>query len=167
MGSQPAKKFFNEDVTIHPETPWLDARGCALPESVLKTETKNWNQKTWEAYLRSIETPISESLTSATCFEAALDSGKSINEFLASAASRTTQGKVLSALQLLTPKQRSIIQMTFWSGMSEREVAASLGISRSSVKTTKKRTLRKMQGLDVFKSTVVEFRTGSAPCRNT
>jgi DNA-directed RNA polymerase specialized sigma subunit len=161
MGSQLAKKLVTETVTVNPETPWLDVHGRELPDEVLKIESKSWSEKTWAEYLKTIETPISETLTSASCFQAALDSSKGTNEFLATAASRATQGKVLSALQKLTQKQRSIVQMTFWSGMSEREIAASLGISRSSVKTTKKRTLRKMQGLEVFKSTVLEFRTSA------
>lgn len=166
MGSQLAKKLVTETVTVNPETPWLDVHGRELPDEVLKIESKSWSEKTWAEYLKTIETPIAESLTSASCFQAALDGGNRINNFIATAASRTTQGKVHSALQQLTRKQRSIIQMTFWSGMSEREIAASLRISRSSVKTTKKRTLRKMQGQEVFKTTVLEFRTTSAPCRN-
>lgn len=161
MGAQLAKNLVSETVSIHPEMPWLDIHGRTLPDDVLKIESKSWNEKTWDTYLKTIETPISESLTSATSFQAALDSGNSINDFLATATDPSTQEKVRSALQQLTPRQSSIIKMTYWSGMSERKIASTLGVSRSSVKTTKKRTLQKMQGLDVFKSTVLEFRTSA------
>lgn len=161
MDSQLAKNFVTETVAIHPEMPWLDIQGRTLPDDILKIESKSWSEKTWDTYLKTVETPSSESLTSATSFQAALDSGNCINDFLATAAKPSTRAELRSALQQLTPRQSSIIKMTYWSGMSEREIASALGVSRSSVKTTKKRTLQKMHGLDVFKSTVLEFRTSA------
>ena len=166
MGSQLATNFDSETVTIHSEKPWLDSHGQPLSDEVLKIETRSWKERTWEAYLKTIETPISESLTSTTSFQAALDSGNRINDFLASAANPSTQDAVKLALQQLTPRQTSIIKMTFWSGMSERAIAANLGLSRSSVKTTKKRALGKLQRLGVLRPTVLAFPKTSAPCRS-
>lgn len=164
MDSQLAKNLVSETAAIHPEMPWLDIHGRSLSGDVLKIETMSWKEKTWEAYLKTLEAPTSESLTSTTSFQTALDSGNCINDFLASTAKQSIQEAVKLALQRLTPLQTSIIKMTFWSGMSERAIAANLGLSRSSVKTTKKRAIGKLQRLEVLRPTFLAFSKTSAPC---
>jgi RNA polymerase sigma-70 factor (sigma-E family) len=49
--------------------------------------------------------------------------------------------EVLAAVGRLAPRQREVLVLRYWSGLSEAEIAAALGISRGSVKSTASRAL--------------------------
>lgn len=51
------------------------------------------------------------------------------------------QREVLAALDRLPPRQREVVVLRYWSGLSETEIAAALGISRGTVKSTASRAL--------------------------
>jgi DNA-binding CsgD family transcriptional regulator len=143
MDSQRAKNFVTETVAIHPEMPWLDIHGRALPDDVLKIESKSWSEKTWAEYLKTIETPMSESLISNFIHQ--LD--QQTESLFDRAQIRTDLllvEHVRRGLNSLTAKQRSIVRMVFWENKSEREIASEFRTSRSTVKVQKKRSLLKL-----------------------
>lgn len=146
MGSQLAKKLFTETVTVNPEMPWLDCHGRTLSDPVLKFETKNWNEKTWEAYLKSIETPIRETLISESVFNCLVDK-QTGSIFLNSqeACSEALREKIERSVLQLSKRQQQIVHMIFWKNLSEREIARILGITRPTVQVTKKRALQRLQ----------------------
>jgi RNA polymerase sigma-70 factor (sigma-E family) len=49
--------------------------------------------------------------------------------------------EILAALDRLAPRQREVLVLRYWSGLSEAEIADALGISRGSVKSTASRAL--------------------------
>ena len=49
--------------------------------------------------------------------------------------------EVLAALQRLTTRQREVLVLRYWSDLPEHEIAATLGISRGTVKSTASRAL--------------------------
>jgi RNA polymerase sigma-70 factor (sigma-E family) len=49
--------------------------------------------------------------------------------------------EVLAALDRLAPRQREVLVLRYWSGLSEAEIAETLGISRGAVKSTASRAL--------------------------
>ncbi|MEE1783916.1 SigE family RNA polymerase sigma factor [Streptomyces sp. SP17BM10] len=49
--------------------------------------------------------------------------------------------RVLVALQELTPRQREVLVLRYWSDMSEAQIAETLGLSRGAVKSTASRAL--------------------------
>jgi len=49
--------------------------------------------------------------------------------------------EVLTALRGLAPRQREVLVLRYWSGMSEVEIATTLGISRGAVKSTASRAV--------------------------
>lgn len=49
--------------------------------------------------------------------------------------------EILTALGRLAPRQREVLILRYWSGLSEAEIAHTLGISRGSVKSTASRAL--------------------------
>ena len=49
--------------------------------------------------------------------------------------------EVLAAVDTLAPRQREVVVLRYWSGLSEAEIAATLGISRGAVKSTASRAL--------------------------
>ncbi|MEU5537319.1 SigE family RNA polymerase sigma factor [Streptomyces sp. NPDC020362] len=59
--------------------------------------------------------------------------------------------EVLAALRTLTSRQREVLVLRYWSHLSEAEIAATLGLSRGTVKSTASRALdalgRRLEGL--------------------
>lgn len=49
--------------------------------------------------------------------------------------------EVLTALDTLPPRQREVVVLRYWSGLSEAEIAGTLGISTGTVKSTASRAL--------------------------
>ncbi|MEG3630959.1 RNA polymerase sigma factor [Streptomyces poriticola] len=49
--------------------------------------------------------------------------------------------EVLSALRLLTRRQREVLVLRYWSNLTEAQIAATLGLSRGAVKSTASRAL--------------------------
>ncbi|MFE4925153.1 sigma-70 family RNA polymerase sigma factor, partial [Streptomyces sp. NPDC056661] len=48
---------------------------------------------------------------------------------------------LLQALRLLAPRQREILVLRYWAGLSEAEIAETMGISRGAVKSMAHRSL--------------------------
>jgi RNA polymerase sigma-70 factor (sigma-E family) len=63
----------------------------------------------------------------------------------ASAVLAEAHREVLAALGTLAPRQREVLVLRYWSGLSEAEIAATLGISRGAVKSTASRALDVLQ----------------------
>ncbi|MCS0605829.1 SigE family RNA polymerase sigma factor [Streptomyces sp. LP11] len=59
--------------------------------------------------------------------------------------------EVLAALRTLTSRQREVLVLRYWSHLTEAEIAATLGLSRGTVKSTASRALdalgRRLEGL--------------------
>ena len=53
--------------------------------------------------------------------------------------------EVLAALDQLPPRQREVLVLRYWSGLSEAEIATALDISRGTVKSTASRALAALQ----------------------
>jgi RNA polymerase sigma-70 factor (sigma-E family) len=53
--------------------------------------------------------------------------------------------EILAALDRLAPRQREVLVLRYWSGLSEAEIAETLGISRGSVKSTASRALDQLE----------------------
>ncbi|MFJ7273319.1 RNA polymerase sigma factor [Kitasatospora sp. NPDC098663] len=49
--------------------------------------------------------------------------------------------RVLAAMQELTPRQREVLVLRYWSDLSEAQIAEALGLSRGAVKSTASRAL--------------------------
>jgi len=58
-----------------------------------------------------------------------------------SALDRLARSAVISALGVLAPRQRQVLALKYFAGMSEAQVAAVLGISKGTVKTHASRAL--------------------------
>jgi RNA polymerase sigma-70 factor (sigma-E family) len=55
--------------------------------------------------------------------------------------------EILAALDRLAPRQREVLVLRYWSGLSEAEIATALGISRGAVKSTASRALDHLEAL--------------------
>jgi RNA polymerase sigma factor (sigma-70 family) len=54
--------------------------------------------------------------------------------------------EVLAAVRRLPRRQREVLVLRYWSGLSEAEIAETLGVSRGTVKTCASRALAKLAG---------------------
>lgn len=55
--------------------------------------------------------------------------------------------EVYEALERLAPRQREVVVLRYWSNLSEAEIAAALGISKGSVKSTASRALDALESI--------------------
>lgn len=53
--------------------------------------------------------------------------------------------QLLAAVRLLAPRQREVLVLRYWAGLSEAEIAETCGTSRGSVKSTASRALRVLE----------------------
>ncbi len=114
---------------------------------VLRRKSKKWSPQEWESYLKAIEVERSESLISPKKHEKLQ---KKDNLFLWSddvSEEKSDEFKVLAkkALNQLTFKQRTVIKMIFWDGLSEKEISKKLCLSTSSVRDRKAQGLQKVR----------------------
>ena len=58
-----------------------------------------------------------------------------------------TDRAVLAALAQLAPRQREVVVLRYWSELSEREIAETLGIARGTVKSTASDALARLNAL--------------------
>jgi RNA polymerase sigma-70 factor (sigma-E family) len=61
------------------------------------------------------------------------------------AGSYDERDAVLSALATLTPRQRSVVVLRYYEGLSEAEIAATLGCSAGTVKSAASRAMAKLR----------------------
>ncbi|WP_326943637.1 SigE family RNA polymerase sigma factor [Amycolatopsis sp. NBC_01307] len=54
--------------------------------------------------------------------------------------------EVIAAVRQLPRRQREVLVLRYWSGLSEAEIADTLGVSRGTVKTCASRALAKLEG---------------------
>ncbi|WP_410644997.1 RNA polymerase sigma factor [Amycolatopsis sp. lyj-346] len=54
--------------------------------------------------------------------------------------------EVLAAVRRLPRRQREVLVLRYWTGLSEAEIADTLGVSRGTVKTCASRALAKLEG---------------------
>ena len=59
---------------------------------------------------------------------------------------REEHRQTLAAVRQLPPRQREVLILRYWSGLSEREIAQTLGISQGSVKSAASRGIATLQG---------------------
>lgn len=53
--------------------------------------------------------------------------------------------QVITALRTLPPRQREVLVLRYWSDLGEADIAAAMGISRGTVKSTASRALRALE----------------------
>ncbi len=129
--------------------PWLAADGTLLPDETIKAISHNWSAETWELFLTETVEKESSYQRDLPAFvsPAALDS---FSETIWEGSTSERMDAVTKGLRRicrdnLTPRQQHIIRATFWQGLSERQIAELLDVSRSTVRTQKLRALEKIK----------------------
>ena len=130
--------------------PWLDDNGDVLSNTVLKQIAKLWDEKTWELFLHTtVEAGQQHSLLGAdTCDSLDVRAVSTRSEkYDEPAELKAMIEKIPRALQRLTTQQKKIIEYLFWAGLSIRETAKVLGVSRTLVSIQKQNSFKKIRQL--------------------
>ncbi len=169
MGSVNQTIASNEaTLSANGEKPWLNQKGHALSESEIKLVSKDWSLSTWEKYLDSLDTSLSDQQLNPRDYDEIAEKMEfGCFEFSQTDADEETKDKIAAVMKNLSPQQQKILAMIFWQGRSERFIAFELRLSRSTVKTLKKRALRKLTALLKQVSPVSPLMRGEkSPLRN-
>ena len=112
----------------------------------LKAKSKNWSPDKWEKYLQTLEHERSESLMSPKKYEKQKEKNPFLwEDFLPKDKPDDLKQVLKRALNKLTFKQKKVIEMIFFEGLSEGQVAKKLGRSTSTVKSRKRQALQKLK----------------------
>lgn len=149
--NKPAHATEQTPIIVQPDAPWYQVDGKITPDAHLKMLTPSWDTKTWEKYLSwldKIESRTNETLLHPRKYDELCDETKeSIFVNAESGADDDLRKFVAKYLMRLTPQQRRVLELIFWEGQSERDVAELLGIKQQSVHDVKKRAFNKIRGL--------------------
>ncbi len=130
------------------DKPWLDCKGHVISDEELKAISKDWDQLIWEKYLESLDVTLSDRQPRPCDYdEMAEKMEHTCFEFSQTDADDETKDKITQLFRQLSPQQQKILKMIFWEGRSERFIAQNLRVSRYTIKTLKKRSLKKLSAL--------------------
>lgn len=133
---------------MHSAKPWLDKNGEIIPSRELSKIAKNWDIKTWEAYLNSLEGYQSDLLFSKDLPDISNEEYVLLYKNLLHQEAYPNVKKVINAaLCTLTPREQAVIRGVYWDGMSIQQIANSLGISRTTASSYKSRACEKLANL--------------------
>ncbi len=148
----PAQAIEQQPIIVQEEAPWLQQNGKHTPEEYLKTLTPEWSSKTWERYLNWFENQDgtrAESIVDTKRYDTLCEEQE--ESIFAAHSEISADDELMETiskfLMRLTPQQRRVIELIFWNGRSEREVAQKLGISGAAVHRLKLRALNKIKQL--------------------
>ncbi len=114
----------------------------------LLTKSKSWSKKQWEKHLEENEPleemredPLPENFDEIISEEFGMWKGKekSLTKNI------DLENICINAINKLTRKQKIVIKLTFYEGLTQKQIAEKLGVSRSSVKTIKHQSLQKLR----------------------
>lgn len=136
----------NEQESLNPKTPWLNADGTKKSEEEIKELGKAWSSETWNLYLDSevgtlrdddlvfVPTVTDNTYEKSTVLNF-LHDGKHYEEI---------ESALLIALSELSQTERFIIKESFWKMNSNKEIAERLGKTRKTVGVLKARAIKKL-----------------------
>lgn len=129
---------------IH-ETPWLDRRGFPLTKAQLSFISRAWDAETWEQYLQWFETPLKESQVPAWQFDKiAEQQSDSIFASTQEDSDSDTRRFLQRLIDGLPIRQREVIELAYWDGLSEREIGERLLICRGTVRCLKGKAIKRL-----------------------
>ncbi len=110
----------------------------------LKENSQGWSENEWETYLRTLETPLKETLTRKYD-----DLAESLEAPDPNASQLTEKAmlRLQDAISQLSPKQRMVIQATYWEGLSTSQIARCYGMGRTTVQMHTARAIARLKHL--------------------
>ena len=136
-------------ISVNFKKHWLDQNNKPLSDELLKKISKSWNAETWEKYLNWCESPLKEAQISTKGYDFMAENLEESVFISAPIIDYEAKSIVQNLLKHLTIRQRQILELIYYKNYSEREIANKLNISRSVVKSTKKKALTKLRQFNI------------------
>jgi len=136
--------------TRPPKRPWLDG-GKFLSDKKLRKVSHKWSPRIWEEYLKTLEVPQTELLHDE--FEQLLHQHDAsvvltdYNEDQSSCDERlfVSQAAMRKACLTLTHRQRKMVELVYFSGMSAAAAGRTLGVSPRPAQRILQRALTRLK----------------------
>jgi hypothetical protein len=131
------------------QSPWFDADGNLKSDDAIKAISGTWDADIWERFLNeTVTSGMRESQISNHAFDLVLE-GKTETMF-STVEQKAVDPAVITRIHeirkhKLSDQQRRVVDFIYWAGLSERDVAGEMGLSRSTVVTLKDRSLNKFK----------------------
>lgn len=118
----------------------------SLDEIELRTQSRSWTPEQWESYLKTIESPLSESLISPGKYMRISETSEiGVFDFAQSHPNVSLQARIKLLLEILTVRERQAIELLFLKAKTSREAALELGVRVSRIAALKKKALKKLR----------------------
>ena len=128
--------------------PWTDSRGRKLRDSSLKIRSRSWSPATWEEYLSSLDSPETESLLpnfDRLLHQYGVQNAVDPSESYFESEVNNNSTEIRQAMRKLTRKERRVIRLLYWNGLTDGEIATKLKLAKTTVQATRRRALKKME----------------------
>jgi RNA polymerase sigma factor (sigma-70 family) len=130
--------------------PWLNSKGKMRSDRQIKKLGQSWSASTWEEFLKAtvdVEDP-NEDVTDSFPFMDTVIVANS-NEFLSYLRNINEYSSLKvylgHALKKLSSRQRQIMRMKYWDGLTAEEIQTNLRISQDTIRTTKAVATKKLK----------------------
>lgn len=126
--------------------PWTNPTGVPLSDSELKRVSKTWDLETWEQYLDWYQSPCSETLIDSASYDILCEHrSDTVYEEYGYSLDEALRSYCDDLLKTVPKCERKVLQLHFYEGLTEVEVAKLLKKSRSGVNLIKCRGLARLQ----------------------
>lgn len=117
-----------------------------LTKKEAKTLSKNWSKNDWEMYLQSIEVGRTELLITPKVYDKISTAETVYWNQSCDELDPEVKARLKTAFNKLSGKQKTVLKMIFWEGLSERKVAKKIGVTRNAIVERKKQALQTLRG---------------------
>lgn len=136
-------------MSLNKEFPWLDQNGKPLSDQQLKKVSQEWNAKTWERYLKSLEGyRIESQITNESHFDERAEEiqiSTLFQEHDEESEYNRLKKLLTDAINSLNENQKTIILGLFYFNTSQRQLAKELNISHVAVAKTRDRAIERLK----------------------
>lgn len=112
--------------------PWRDQNGKIMSDEILRTISKRWDEETWNLFLADTLHDSEEELEDRDEFYFKKDPEYSL---------------LYEAINKLSLRQRKLVHLIFWQGLSLKQASSVLRISKGTCQDLKRRSLKKLKKL--------------------
>jgi RNA polymerase sigma factor (sigma-70 family) len=129
--------------------PWLNSDGTLLSDEKLKEIVKTWTPDIWERYLKSLEVNSQEATPPNLKHFDLRSEHTQISEYFNADKNedlkRYKNQIIHSAIESLTEKQRTVIELRYWNNLTYKQIGKKLSISHPAVIKLEKKAITNME----------------------
>ena len=130
--------------------PWLNDEGKILSDSEIEKLSQNWNQETWDCYLKETVEVSQKELPLKSFSMSESYSDHRHEEFYAIKRIDLKRNPVLKKfindlVDAMSEEDRMMIRMIYWEDLSIRRVAQAMEVSKSTIVRRQKKALNKLK----------------------